>query len=349
MNAPPKSQLRVTNLEAGAEGRWDSFVLSCAEATFFHRAGWRRVIEQSFGHACHYVFAESDGAIRGVLPLVHVKSLLFGNSLISNAFCVYGGPAGKDDDARKSLVRYAEELASVLRVDYLEFRSRARTQPGWACNSELYAGFRKELDPDPNKNLLALSKRRRSTVRKGIKLGLTSVVDDDIDRFFQIYSTSVRNLGTPVFAKSYFRNIKATFGDDCEILVVLDNGHPVSSIMSFYFRNEVHTYYAGGTAEARPLNANDFAFWEVMRRATERGCRTFDMGRSKRGTGSFAFKCHWGIEPLALHYEYKLLRTKEIPAVNPLNPKYRALIAVWKRLPLPVANLVGPPIARNFG
>ena len=349
MNAPADMGLRVTPLDLDGEARWEAFVAACPEATFFHRVGWKRVIERSFRHACHYLVAEAGGAICGILPLVHVKSRLFGNALISNAFCVYGGPVATDGTARDLLVRHAENLAASLGVDYLEFRSRVPSQPGWACESRLYARFRKPLDPDPDKNLMAFSKYRRKTIRKGIKLGLRSETDHNMDRFYNLYATSVRNLGTPVFSKSYFQSIKAEFGGDCEILIVLKNDRPVSGITSFYFRDEVHTYYAGATSEARTTNANDFAYWEVMRRAAEFGCHTFDMGRSKRGTGAFEFKSHWGIEPEPLHYEYKLLKTDEIPAVNPLNPKYRAFIALWKRLPLPVANAIGPRIARSFG
>lgn len=349
MNAPADLRLRVTPLDHDGEVRWEAFVAACPEATFFHRVGWKRVIERSFGHDCHYLVAESGGAVRGILPLVHVKSRLFGNALISNAFCVYGGPVATDETTRGALVRRAEGLADDLGVDYLEFRNRAPSQPDWASNSTLYAGFRKSLDPDPDKNLLAVRRKQRAMVRKGIKLGLAAEIDPDTDRFFSLYAASVRNLGTPVFAKAYFRNLKAEFGDDCEILTVLNGARPVSGVMSFHFRDEVHPYYGGGTAESRAVAGNDFMYWEVMRRAVERGHRTFDFGRSKQGTGAFDFKRHWGFEPEPLHYEYKLLKTDEIPSVNPLNPKYRMFIAAWKRLPLPVANAIGPRLARNFG
>ena len=349
MNQMTRSDLKVRTLDAGSAVAWDDFVDACPEATFFHRAGWRNVIENSFGHQCHYLIAERGGRITGVLPLTHIRSRLFGNALISNAFCVYGGAACNDDEARTALAARAKALAVDLGVDYLEYRNRKRAQGDLPCKSDLYVAFRKSLDPDPAKNLLAIPRKQRAMVRRGAKLGLQADSDDDVTRFTRIYGASVRNLGTPVFGKPYFRALKQQFGEDCQIVTVTKDGKAISSVMSFAFRDEIHPYYGGGTSEARSLAANDFMYWEVMRRAVEGGFRTFDFGRSKRGTGSFAFKKHWGFEPEPLHYEYVLLHTADIPEINPLNPKYRAFIALWKRLPLPVANAIGPHLARNFG
>jgi FemAB-related protein (PEP-CTERM system-associated) len=156
--------------------------------------------------------------------------------------------------------------------------------------------------------------------------------------------------GTPPFSRSYFERLLAVFRDSCEIMTVTDErGSPVSGVLSFYFRDEVLPYYAGDTVEARELAANDFKYWELLRRACERGVRTFDYGRSKRGTGSFDFKRNWGFEPTPLAYEFRLFDRESIPENNPLNPKYRAAIALWRRLPLRVANALGPHVVRNLG
>ena len=349
MNSEITQPIEVRELDAASAQRWDSFVADCPDATFFHRAGWKDAVDRSFGHATHYLYAEMDGEIRGVLPLVHIKSRIFGNSLISNAFAVYGGVAATDPRAAAALDRRALELADALDVDYLESRSPRRDHPDWDCNAELYVTFRKSIDPDPEKNLLAIPRKQRAMVRKGIKAGLTGIVDPDVDRLHPIYAASVRNLGTPVFARKFFEILKSVFGDDCEILTIEREGRPLASVMSFYFRDEVLPYYGGGVAQARASAANDFMYWEVMRRACERGCRVFDYGRSKRGTGSFAFKKHWGFDPAPLYHEFKLRRGDHLPDINPMNPKYRLFIAAWKRLPLPVANILGPHIVRNLG
>ena len=179
---------------------------------------------------------------------------------------------------------------------------------------------------------------------------MRSEIDVAPDRFFALYADNVRRHGTPALARQYFEALQRVFGADCESLIVVDaNGRPVSGVLSFYFRDEVLPYYAGDAVSARDLAANDFKYWELMRRACERGLKVFDYGRSKRGSGSFAFKKNWGFEPQPLHYEYRLYRGKTIPQNNPMNPKYRALIALWRRLPLAVANRIGPHLARNLG
>lgn len=341
--------LEVSELDATGLADWDAFVYACPDTTFFHLSGWKQVIETSFGHDCHFLYAHSNGHIRGVLPLVHINSRLLGNALISTAFCVYGGPVAVDETARSVLEDRAIGLAQQLNVDYLEFRLRAPGDGDWARNDELYATFRKELDPDPEKNLAQVPRKQRAMVRKGIRAGLQSRSDAHIDDFFALYGESVRNLGTPVYGRKYFATLKSVFDDACEILTIADGGAAVSSVMNFYFRDEVLPYYGGGGALARKLAANDFMYWEVMRRASENGYRVFDFGRSKRGTGSFAFKTHWGFSPEPLSYEYKLFGVDTMPSVNPTNPKFQMAIACWKRLPLAIANRLGPVIAKDLG
>ncbi len=340
---------RVREIGPADFAAWDAFVAECPEATFFHRVGWKRVIEEALGHACPYLAAEQDGAIVGLLPLTLIDSRLFGRALVSNAFCVYGGPAAIDDEARAALLARAVELAGRCGVDHLELRNRARLCPDWPAKSEAYATFRKAIEADDDANMKAIPRKQRAMVRKGLKLGLASEIDAHIDRLYPVYAESVRNLGTPVFPRALFGALKDVFADDCEILMVLHGGQPVAGVMSFYFRDEVLPYYGGGRACARALAANDFMYWEVMRRAAERGSRLFDFGRSKVGTGAYHFKKHWGFEPRPLHYEYHLVRDRAVPDLSPLNPKYRLMIATWRRLPLWLANRLGPVIARSLG
>ena len=327
---------------------WDAFVNHCPGSTFFHRAGWREVIERAFGHRTHFLYAERDGRIEGVLPLAHVRSRLFGNALISCPFCVYGGIAASSADAVTALQREAQNLARELGVDYLEFRNLEASNPDWE-HKDLYVRFRKAIEADEEANMLAIPRKQRAMVRKGIKSGLVSEIDTDCGRLYTAYSESVRNLGTPVFSQRYFHILQEVFGDDCDILTVTLKGELIGSVMNFYFRDEVLPYYGGGTAAARRVQGNDFMYWELMRRSCERGLKWFDYGRSKEGTGSYSFKKNWGFEPEPLHYEYWLVKAAAMPDISPANPKYRLFIETWKRLPLPVTRLVGPWIARNLG
>ncbi len=242
----------------------------------------------------------------------------------------------------------AEELAEKLKVGHLEYRNFKPQNPAWHTKA-LYVTFRKEIDADVEKNMLAIPRKQRAMVRKGIKAGLQSSIDANVDRFFDAYSVSVHRLGTPVFSKKFFRLLKETFADDCEVMTITKDGRTVSSVMSFYFRDEVLPYYGGGTSEARAVAGNDFMYWELMRRACERGYKIFDFGRSKLGTGAYDFKVNWGFEAQPLHYEYQLHAAKEVPDTNPLNPKFQLFIKMWQRMPISLANAIGPHIVKNLG
>jgi FemAB-related protein (PEP-CTERM system-associated) len=335
--------------DAAEASRWDAFVAGCGRATFFHRSGWQRLIDDVFRHRTYFLYAERSARIEGVLPLARVRSLLFGDALVSLPFAVYGGVAADTPEAATALEDEAQALARRLGVDHLELRNVAARHPDWPTQ-DLYVTFRKEILGSVEANLLAIPRKQRAMVRKGIKNGLRSEIDAAPDRFFALYADNVRRHGTPALPRRYFEALQRVFGADCEALTVVGaNGQPVSSVLSFYFRDEVLPYYAGDAVSARELAANDFKYWELMRRACERGLRLFDYGRSKRETGSFAFKKNWGFEPQPLHYEYRLYRGDAVPQNNPTNPRYRTLIALWRRLPLPVANAIGPRLARNLG
>jgi FemAB-related protein (PEP-CTERM system-associated) len=338
----------VQKLTPALASEWDAFVESCPNATFFHLAGWKDVIESVFGHRCYYLLAKSDQEVTGVLPLVHMKSLLFGNALISTPILAYGGVATEDGKVLATLEDEACALAEELKVDYLELRNRESRHPDWPTK-QLYVTFRKTLEADVEANLLSIPRKQRAMVRKGMKSGLKAEFDTSNERFYAAYSESFRNLGTPVFSRAYFDRIREVFKDRSDILVVTHDGGLVSSVMSFYFRDEVLPYFGGGTALARQLKGNDFMYWELMRHCCERGVRVFDFGRSKQGTGTYSFKKNWGFEPTPLFYEYYLVKAKQVPDISPMNPKYRMFIEAWKRLPLPIANRIGPWLARNLG
>lgn len=344
----PAAGVQVRALEDAGEGAWNAFVDACPQASFFHRAEWRRVITRAFGHRTHYLYAAgADGAIRAVLPLAEVRSRLFGHALVSTPFCVYGGAAG-ESGAVEALEARAAALAEALGVGALELRNVERCRPDWPAKS-LYVTFRRPIAADVDANLKAIPRKQRAMVRKGIDAGLQSAFDEDLDRFFRVYATSVRNLGTPVFPRRYFAVLRELFGDRCRILTVTQAGTAVASVMSFYYRDTVLPYYGGGTEQARRCKAHDFMYWELMRRACEDGIRVFDYGRSKVGTGSYDFKKNWGFEPQPLHYQYHLVRAAQVPEVNPLNPRYRLFIRLWQRLPLPLANALGPLLSRSLG
>jgi FemAB-related protein (PEP-CTERM system-associated) len=347
--APAAAGSTVTQLSADVDReRWNRFVFDHPEGTFFHRAEWETLLKRAFGHRGHYLFAERDGRICGVLPLAEVKSALFGHSLVSTPFCVYGGILATDAEAHAVLEREACALARKLNVDHLEMRNRKRSHAHWP-SKDMYVTFRRPIDADSEKNMQAIPRKQRAMVRKGIQKSLTTAIDPGTERLYAIYSESLRNLGTPVFSARWPRLLKQVFGEDCEVLTVLSGNEPVASVLSFYFRDEVLPYYGGSVLAARSVAGNDFMYWQVMERARERGMTLFDFGRSKRETGAFDFKTHWGFEPEPLCYEYFLVKADKVPDLSPKNPRYERMISLWRKLPLPLTRLIGPPVARYLG
>ena len=328
---------------------WDEFVMACPAASFFHRAGWQRILREVFRHDTHFLYAEADGRIEGVLPLAHVRSLLFGDSLVSLPFAVYGGVAAVTPRAAAALEHEAQALAQRLGVAHLELRHVQARHPDWP-SQDLYVTFRKPILADEDANMLAIPRKQRAMVRKGIGNGLRSEIDRGVERFFPLYADNMHRHGTPALPRRYFNALLQEFGRDAEVMTVVEpGGHALSSVFSFYFRDEVLPYYAGDDTSARALAANDFKYWELMRRAGGNGIKLFDYGRSKQGTGSFAFKKNWGFEPQPLHYEYCLYKRDSVPQNNPTNAKYRLLIEAWRRMPIGIANWLGPYVVRGLG
>ncbi|PIE39514.1 MAG: peptidoglycan bridge formation protein FemAB [Gammaproteobacteria bacterium] len=329
---------------------WDDYVKAAENGTFFHLSGWQTVLKKAFGHKPFFLLAKREGRIVGVLPLAQVRSFLFGNHLVALPFCVYGGVVADDEEAANALREAACAKAIELNVEALEMRNIEATQNSDWPRKDLYVTFRKAIDPDHDVNLKAIPNRQRAMIRKGIANGLVSEPSDDSARLYRVYSESVRNLGTPVFSARYFKVLQEVFGDACRILMITHEGRDVAGVMSFYYKNEVLPYYGGSVAAARSIKGtNDFMYWELMRRSCDEGLSLFDFGRSKKGTGAYKFKKNWGFPPQDLNYEYFLVKAEKMPELNPNNPRYEKLIAIWRKLPLSVANRIGPPVAAYLG
>lgn len=349
------------------EKAWDDFVLGSESGHFFHLLGWKEVVEKTYGHKPHYMVATKNEAIKGVLPMFELKSRLFGHSLVSLPFAVYGGVCSDDPETRQELNKNAVALGELLGVDYVELRnlpspqgngngSEKQDRPGkLSVNSngwhrkDLYATFQREILPELDDNMKAIPRKQRAMVRKGVKNKLTSRIGrhEELDDFYNIYSRNVRDLGTPVFPKPFFRNILDTF-DNSFILMVFAEGEPIGGVITFAYKDVLMPYYGAALRSHFNLGVNDFMYWELMRHGCENGYKVFDFGRSKKDTGPFHFKRHWGFEPLNLDYLVHLVKADAVPEVNPTNPKYKFFIEGWKRLPLPIANFLGPSIVKNI-
>ena len=331
----------------------ESYVARHPLGSAFHRPAWSRAVEQGCRQKAHYLVAGSDGAIRGLLPLTEVHSPLFGRALVSAGFAVGGGPIGDDQKAVDALAAAGWALAERLSCPSLELRGGE--QPSgerWHVEEGTYAGFERPLAGDDEAELLAIPRKQRAEVRRAqtfeLKVRTGSGAQDRAEHY-AIYAESVRNLGTPVFPRALFEAVLDQYGDDADILTVRHDGEPLASVLSLYHKGVVMPYWGGGTRAARTWRANDMMYYALMLHARARGCAGFDFGRSKFGTGAFSFKKNWGFEPQPLTYAIRTLDGQGARDINPMNPKYRLQVALWQKLPLGLANLIGPWIARGLG
>lgn len=331
--------------------RWDAFVDQCERGSFFHLSGWKQIVEQVFKHKSHYVYAEQDGSIVGVLPLVEQKSFLFGHTLVSTPFCVYGGAASDSDDVMLFLEDKAIELAQQLSVDYLELRYPFARNNSAYTEKCAHSAFGWTLAQDDEAILAGVTKRKqRAVIRNSLKNNLTHRFDTDTATAYKIYSESLRNLGTPVFSASYFGVLQQIFGERCDVLTVEHKGQAISSVLSFYYKGQVMPYYGGGLNEARALKSNDYMYYQLMCTAkSSRQSSYFDFGRSKDDSGAYKYKRTWGMEPQPLHYLFYLVKATELPNLSPNNPKYKFLIRMWQKLPLNISRLIGPFLSKYLG
>lgn len=329
--------MTIKELDKTQNEAWNNFVTQNGQGTFFHQAEWKDVIEQGFGCKTFYLYEEEGGSIKGILPLALVKRPLFGPALISAPLCVYGGGLGDCQALEDAAARKAEELG----VQYLELRGREQSNDNFASSDRFFT-FRRSLSTDHEENLKAIPRKQRAEVRKAMKADLKVAFDQDIETFFKIYSTNVRNLGTPVFAKKYLKILMDVFKNQCDITTVSHQGNALTSVLNFHYKDEVLPYYGGGLYEARHYSAYPFMYWKVMENAVDNGESIFDFGRSMKDTGAYAFKKNFGFEPQQLFYRYHLVKAGELPNIDPDSPRNKLITSVWKKMPLPVANRVGP-------
>lgn len=350
-----KAAVRVADLGDAAESaRIDAFVRADPMGTPFHLTAWQRAVARGCGQLPHYLVAEDKaGAIAGILPLTEVHSPIFGRALVSAGFAVDGGVLAGAKPVADSLVAAAEELARRHHCPTIELRGGTLPGKGWLHDRETYLGFVQPLAGDDDAQLLAIPRKQRAEVRRALGLELevtTGSATADLDAHFRVYAESVRNLGTPVFPARLFSAMLDEFGEDADILTVRHAGRPVASVLSFYFNNTVYPYWGGGIFEARRLRGNDLMYYALMCHArASKGCHRFDFGRSKVGTGAADFKRNWGFEGRPLAYAKKALDGQAPREINPLDPRYRLQVALWQKLPLALANRLGPLISRGLG
>lgn len=321
-----------------------AYVAAHSGATAFHRIEWGHAVATGCRQTAHVLIA---GDMKGVLPLTELHSPVFGRALASTGFAVSGGILCDDDATGEVLAAEAFALAGRLSCQNVELRGGYLPQC-WTRDETTYLGYVRGLAADDEAELLLIPRKQRAEVRRALGFNLTTDIGDR-DAHYHVYAISVRNLGTPVFPRALFDAVLDSFGGDADVLTVRRGGEPLASVLSLYHRGTVLPYWGGGTAAARTWRANDWMYFALMQHARNRGCTRFDFGRSKSGTGAAAFKHNWGFEGEPLRYAWKTVDGCIKRSVNPLDPKYSVQVKLWSKLPLAVANRLGPMISRGLG
>lgn len=344
--------LAISELGDADRDQWRDYVDARSEATLFHDLRWLDAVEEAYHCRNYRLVARRGLSIVGVLPLTLVAAPLLGRSLISVAYGVGGGIVADDAEAARALGEQALLLGRALRVNYVELRGGAAPGGQFALKSGRHVSFEKALPPAAGEILERLPRKRRAEVRKSLPAehggGNSERITGDVAAFYSVYAASVRNLGTPVMPKRFLEALLARFGDEAEIALIENDGAVVAGLFSFWRKDRVMPYYVGAGAGAREARAFDFLYYSLMRRAVDRGVRIFDFGRSKINSTHAETKAHWGFDAAPVVSHVALIRAKSLPDLSPKNPKFERLVSVWRKLPLPVANFLGPIVARNF-
>lgn len=329
---------------------WDAFVARHPSATQYHQYAWREVIEKSFGHSGYYLVAETEkGECRGILPLVHMKSLMFGSFIVSVPFVNYGGLLCTSVDVEKYLLDGAEALRRSCRASHVELRHVG------GCSADLPTRAHKvtmvlPLAADEESQWKGFSAKLRNQIRKAEKSGLELVVGrlELLDGFYDVFARNMRDLGTPVYAKEFFGNVLRSFPGSSLIIGVKYQGEVIAAGIACWFRDTLEIPWASSIADYKSLCPNNMLYWEAIKVAIDKGLQKFDFGRSTPHEGTYNFKKQWGAVPVQLYWQYLLQEGRELPELMPSNPKFEMAIKVWQQLPLSLTRLLGPHIVRNI-
>lgn len=326
---------------------WDSFVSAAPGVSGYFAYAWRGILEKSFGHPSYYLAAREKGALSGVLPLVHMKSLLFGNFLVSLPFVTYGGLLARTEVSAKALLDAAEELRGRLGARHVELRHMDDT------GLELPAKRHKvamvlPLGENEDQMWGSVGVKVRNQVRKAQRSGLETVWGgaELLDDFYTVFVRNMRDLGTPVYARDFFATVLEGLPEQTRIVSIRKDGNPVAAGILYRHGETLEIPWASSIRDYNRLCPNNLMYWEAIRHGLSHGLKRFDLGRSTPGAGTYKFKEQWGAQPEPLAWHYILPQGESLPNLTNQNPKFSLAIEAWRRLPLPMTRLIGPSIVR---
>lgn len=334
--------------DAASADRWDEFVASRPEASAYHLHGFKGVVERAFGRETHYLAATRGDDIVGVLPMVRLKSLLFGDFMVSLPYVTAGGALAGDEAVRRELVDAAADRARARGCSHVEFRDLA-PMPDMPVRTDKIT-MHLALPDDPDVLFKAIGSKLRAQVRRPGKEGAETEIGGEelLDDFYAVFSRKYRDLGVPVYAKRWFRELMRWQPERCRIMAVRLGGRVVAASLVLGYGRSLEVPYAASLREADRYSVNMLLYWTMLTFAIENGYEVFDFGRTTPDSGTHRFKRQWGATPVQLYWHYWLDEGREMPQMNTNNSRYGALVAAWRRMPVWLANRVGPHIVKNL-
>jgi FemAB-related protein (PEP-CTERM system-associated) len=341
--------IQVVEYSDKHERAWDDYVEKSPCATIAHRIGFRKVIAKSLGHRPRYLLAMRGDIVAGILPLFIVKTWWNKRYAVSIPWLDYGGICADNDETAQSLLDTAIAITEEERAEFLELRSVNSDNLGLDLRLDKVS-FILDLPDDPDVLWKSFDAKLRNQIRKSIKSELRTYIGgvEFLDSFYRVFARNMRDLGTPVWGKDLFRNVLEAFPGEAEIILVEKGDEIIAGGLILSGKGTQYVPSASSLRSYIKLCPNHALYWNILKRACETGYKYFDFGRSSRDSGTFRFKKQWGAPPEQLEWQYMLNRISEVPRISPNNPKYRTLIRLWKKLPLGLANRLGPRLIRNF-
>lgn len=328
---------------------WTNFVSGHAATTIAHDIRWRTVMAKTLGHRPFYLLAEKNNQIRGVLPMFLVTSWWGSRQLVSLPWIDYGGILADDIDAEKAILETAEQLAEKVKAKFIEFRTMEAGPMDLAHRTDKVT-FLLPLETDPDLLWKGFNAKLRNQIRKSTKSGLTTEFAglEKLDEFYTVFCRNMRDLGTPVWGRDFYEMILTEFDRDAELILVKKGDETIAGGLVLKADDCMYVPSASAYRHYLKFCPNHALYWTVIERACKEGKRFFDFGRSSWNANTFKFKKQWMPEPTQLTWQYYLNTIDEVPHISPQNSKYQMFVSMWQKLPLPVANFLGPKVIKNF-
>jgi serine/alanine adding enzyme len=349
--AAPVDQLVTVRIGSTASdaSQWEAFVARHPHATAYHGWAWKDVFEKTFGWNAYRLMAEQDGEVCGILPLIWQRNWPFTSVLASMPHLKGGGILADSNETAETLLAEAQRLANRLKADCLELRHTSLAESCMALPARTdKVTFVLGLERDEEQMLKALDKKARNMVRKSMTHGLTVEFDTEgcLEEFYTIFCENMRELGSPVYSKTFFREIRQAFPENTHICLVRHQGKTIAGAFLRGFGNTIEAIWASSLYKYLDLKPNMFMYWNMFRFASERGYEVFDFGRCSIGSGTYRFKMQWGAQESPLYWHQWRPDGASISQPKGTSSIYRFAAWMWQRMPLGLTNIVGPQLIK---